>query len=299
LRTELLRNDDSHSDVQELCGIAGVVPSSSDKSSWNGVVYFDSDNTGATVTYGPLDPLNDDTDYIVLSRSAQTLERLLAAIACLQNLGQCCEAYTVITLARPADVVEMEVIEVRELQVLLQCAHYVQKLPTVQHKLRSSDFDDMWGICWQILDVFVFPTYTLLGDDTIGAKLHVLALTVQFASLAFLSYSQAHLNPVRPFFLDTPLERISLSGSSKGFNFGISLAQVKLICLDDMLHSRVIVFSCEEYLDPTTTVEFGTASEPTKSREHVPGPSKPVTGDASARTPAEQYEEYAEPVFKN
>lgn len=255
--TELLRNEDFHSDVQELCGIAGIVPTSCDRSSWNGIVNFDPDNTGATVTYGLLNPSTEDAGHVLLSRSAQTLERLLAAIACLQNLGQCCEEYTVITATSSYVVVQMEVIKVKDLQLLLDYA----KSPTVQHELQSSGFEHMLNICWNILTVFKTSKSKLYEDNTIEAKLHVLALTVQFASLAFLSYSQAHLAPLRPFFLDTPLERGLLLGSSNTSNFGISLAQVKLTCLDDMLHSRVTVFRFEKSLGPTNPVEFGMASK--------------------------------------
>ncbi|OAL55288.1 hypothetical protein IQ07DRAFT_595009 [Pyrenochaeta sp. DS3sAY3a] len=260
MRPELLRNDDFHSDVQELCGIAGVVPSSSDKSSWNGIVNFDSDNTGATVTYGLLDPSTANASRILLSRSVQKLNRLLAAIACLQNLDQCCEEYTVITLARPDDVVQMGVIKVGDLHSLLLHCQHLQKFPTVHLELPSSSFKTMLDICWQIFQVFELPISTLRRSDTVEAHLHVLTLTVQFASLAFLSYSQAHLAPLRPFFLDTPLERVSLCGSNKTSNFGINLAQVRLTCLNDMLHSPVTVFRFEEGFWLATPVGFGMAS---------------------------------------
>jgi hypothetical protein len=259
-RAEFLRNDDFHSDVQELCGIAGITLSACDESSWNGVIKFDSDNTVATVTYGLLDPSTEDAGHVLLSRSIQALKRLLAAIACLQNLGQCCEEYTVITTARPAVVVQMGSILVLDLQTLLHCALDVQRY-SKQQESQASELKIMLHMCWQILDVFEFPASTLRGDDATQAKLHVLALTVQFASLAFLSYSQAHLAPLRPFFLDTPLERVSLSGSGKTSNFGISLAQVKPTCLDEMLHFPVTVFSWEEGFDSTTDLDFRMASD--------------------------------------
>jgi hypothetical protein len=81
----------------------------------------------------------------------------------------------------------------------------------------------------------------------VDETLHIIVLVAQLSSLTFLSYNQGHKAPIQPFYLDSALERIYLLGK-----YDMSTAPywtiaepVQLSCLDDMLHSPVIVFSVQ------------------------------------------------------
>ncbi|KAI3316759.1 hypothetical protein HD806DRAFT_527633 [Xylariaceae sp. AK1471] len=70
-------------------------------------------------------------------------------------------------------------------------------------------FSCLWleGSCVELIRVGL----EVLSNETTQLQ----TLAAQFLSLAFLSYSQAHCGPIRPFFLDTPLTRILLVGDQE------------------------------------------------------------------------------------
>ncbi|KAK3365018.1 hypothetical protein B0T24DRAFT_598336 [Lasiosphaeria ovina] len=83
------------------------------------------------------------------------------------------------------------------------------------------------------------------------------SLVAQFVSLAFLSYSQGHCGPLRPFFPDTLPERILLIGDNRwSANFKgpcILGSLVDLSCFGDMLQQPVFTF---QYLDQATALSL-------------------------------------------
>ncbi|KAF2027929.1 hypothetical protein EK21DRAFT_91028 [Setomelanomma holmii] len=240
--TKLSKDQKFQDTVQELCGIAGVAPDTCDKNSWNSAVHFAPDSSMATVTYSLSNAPEIDDEQILLTRIIQTLERVLAAVACLQCSGLCCNSYTVITAGRDTGVVHLKEIRVHKLGALLhrvQC-YVILSLPNFSYQ--HDYLEDAWWKCCQILDVFEIAETNMRGEGTKGAKLHLMALTTKFASLVFLSYSQAHLAPIQPFFLDTALERVSLTESGDLRVPFVIAKSIRLTCLDDMLRSAVTVF---------------------------------------------------------
>ncbi|KAK0648509.1 hypothetical protein B0T16DRAFT_491291 [Cercophora newfieldiana] len=97
-----------------------------------------------------------------------------------------------------------------------------------------------------ILSPLISPGLPQGDTDGTEAALHYSALAVQVLCLAFLSYSQGHTGPVQPFFLDAPVEKITLCGIGGFFagRYGTVEAQLKsLSCLGDMLGGPVLCFS--------------------------------------------------------
>ncbi|KAF4964873.1 hypothetical protein FSARC_7265 [Fusarium sarcochroum] len=79
--------------------------------------------------------------------------------------------------------------------------------------------------------------------------LHMASLALQFLCLGFLSYVQGHIGKLHPFFLDTPLERVTLLGTQASPSAPgpyLSAHPVELTCLSSMCQGPVIAFSGTE-----------------------------------------------------
>jgi hypothetical protein len=264
-----LESEDFVQRVQELCGIAGIVPSSQDKDNWKGSVKFSEENTVAAVTYTIPNTNLQNAHEMLLDRCVHSLQRLISAIGHLQNSGVCCNSYTAIVYHgnmfrfdehKSRRTVHLHKIQVKSLMTLLQEALNLQaniamlQFPenTVTQRLQESACDIL-----KILGEDFFPTRAHIS---IGGILNLLAISVQFASLAFLSYSQAHIAPVQPFFLDTALDQILLLGVNHPTipSFQVVAQTTSLSCIGDMLGSEVTVFTAvpmDLMMESTTVVE--------------------------------------------
>ncbi|KAF7546013.1 hypothetical protein G7Z17_g8730 [Cylindrodendrum hubeiense] len=80
--------------------------------------------------------------------------------------------------------------------------------------------------------------------DLLQHSLHISSLVIQFLCVSFLSYSQAHIGNIQPFFLDTPLQRIVLLGTdtSADVNLHLTASLIELTCLAGMTKGPVLVF---------------------------------------------------------
>jgi hypothetical protein len=98
---------------------------------------------------------------------------------------------------------------------------------------------------FSLLEVLGLNSFPLPERPTLDETLHIIALAEQFASLAFVSYSQGYLVPMQPFYLDTALDRVLLLGSYDMATapYWIAAEQSHLSCLGEMLRSPVTVFS--------------------------------------------------------
>jgi hypothetical protein len=254
--TLILSDSDTCRDViQELCGIAGVAPHSPHADDWNGSVLFTETNSAATVTYAVAKEESQDQSQISLGRCIYTLQALLSAIGHLQRSKACCSAYSVIihdempavTMSENpshSGAVEMQLITVTSLESLLKELKKVKLVAKIRQldKLEVSMLQNSSLAILTILGRTYFPPLARLNYVE---TLHVVALAVQFASLAFLLYSQAHIAPIQPFYLDTALSKISLIGISdlRKPTLHITAKVARLNCVGDMLHAPVIVFS--------------------------------------------------------
>jgi hypothetical protein len=243
--------------VHELCGIAGVAPSSRDKLSWNGSVQFAEGNTIAGVTYAIQDTASQDINEALLARSIHTLETLVHAISYSQKSSVCCNSYTVIihddvpafsAITKPSGsgTVRLHQIRLQCLVILLREAQSLQA-NTNARELGRSAVRSLQKAALEILEILGRHHFPSLEHLTYHETLHLVALGAQFASLAFLSYSQAHVAPIQPFYLDTELSKILLLGvgDPQKPSFHIAASTTSLTCMGDMLRSNVLVFSIE------------------------------------------------------
>lgn len=98
-----------------------------------------------------------------------------------------------------------------------------------------------------------------IAETTPNFDLHYCALAAQFLCSAFLSYIQAHVGSINPFFLDKPQRKLILLGNQRvPGDFTINAELVELTCLAEMTQQLVIAFSSrttsqELYLDSRTS----------------------------------------------
>ncbi|KAF5707951.1 ankyrin 3 [Fusarium mundagurra] len=160
---------------------------------------------------------DSDSTAIVSSANSQSvqvapdvLRHLQKAIGTLQQVGGCCDSFTF--LARQESVVE---------------------LTRVKHESGS------------ILELLMSRTSPEASIEGLNPQL-VDSLTAQFLPLAFALYAQGHCEPLRPFFLDTPLKRILLIGNQiwgrSSIGPCILASPVELSCFGEMVQRRVFAF---------------------------------------------------------
>lgn len=241
--------------VQRLCGLAGITPSSRNHEEWNGSVTFEENNTAALITYGHSDI------WKVVSRLKVTLELFCTAIKHSQGQKLCCDSFTIIKIPlAPLNGENSEKTAV-ELSRIHFCLAF-QLLSEVRELFANQD-----------LAIHKLPTATRLLDDIFHRRqltglsveedlpnaVHECSLSIQVMSVGFLSYLQAHVGPLHPVFLDTPIRKARLFGSGMIQKEhpcnGIEVDLVDLTCVGVMLQGPVLAFRLAEASLPARPVD--------------------------------------------
>lgn len=234
----LLREEDSSTtyQIQELCGLAGITPSSRDRERWNGSVSFEQQGTVAVVSYAVAD------EMIVCDRITATLERLCSAAGRLQSRGYCCNNFTALVenhdaiFSSPRQI-KVYCVQLRDAVCLLKEMKVLASRGGFDQ--RASDYSKPVEAALRILSPFGFH---VRKASTRHDSVQLLSIAAQFLSLSFLCYNQGHIGPIQPFFLDTALSGISLTGVSRHSPWQLAVAYAKLTCMGDMLESPVLTF---------------------------------------------------------
>lgn len=241
-------------DIQRLCGLAGITPSSRDVEEWNGSVGFEQDNSTVWITYGHPDIQK------VIHRLEITLRLLCTAIRQCQTQQLCCDSFTIIELPSPlVTVADRPSVEVHRID-FLNAFRLLQevRLLNVTRNARTYLLPTATKIMHD-----VFHTQQLAGlavEPGLKITVHECSLAIQMMCLGFLSYLQAHVGPLHPVFLDTPIRSASLLGSAaiqeRNVVSRIELNLVELSCVGKMLRGPVLVFKLVEASIPVTRTEF-------------------------------------------
>ena len=217
--------------VEELCGIGGVVPSSRDVSTWNGSVTFEDESSGSVITYASTSGTVQQSRNDLAFKISNVLGNFCAAAAAVQSSGLCCDSFTV--LLRMQDCLQLRRIELRH---AIQMEIYIH--------LALQEDNSAIGLCLQSAESILQELRVTIPKTTPNADLHYCALAAQFLCAAFLSYIQAHVGSVDPFFLDTPQRKMVLLGSQRvPGDFAINAELVELTCLAKMTRQPVLAFS--------------------------------------------------------
>jgi len=233
--------------IQELCGLAGVAPFSRDRGRWNGAVDFlgteqsDSLDCQVSILSG------DDEDLPIsdqLSRITGALQRLCLALAHVQANGLCCNSFTTLYQADDGGpAIRMRRVPFSVIGSLFDIlSSNLVSWETLAH--RSTDMEALLRILSHIVGQRSISE-SLEHIDT-NSALHYSALAVQTLCLGFLSYSQGHTGPLQPFFLDAPVQKVTLCGISAHLASrygGLDARFNNLSCVGDMLGSPVLCIS--------------------------------------------------------
>lgn len=248
--------------VQELCGLAGIVPLSRDKQSWNGVVEFADDNVTAAISYPSASGNLSSTKSLLKS----ILDGLCTAAGCLQSRGLCCDSFTILHL------VQTDFDQTRQQAPIVEVSRVnFTTLKTLREAMDALGTDKAMAqeeCALEILNGIFRPgqqqiqSFKSLGLDGL------LSVVLQFLCVSFLSYSQAHIGELQPFFLETPIRRIQLLGIRTGKSHPyIEGRLLELTCFGDMVGKPVFVFSLKlaenqpQYQNPTQAHDLFTNLE--------------------------------------
>jgi hypothetical protein len=233
--------------VEELCGVAGVTPTTRDREKWDGSIRFGEENSVATVTCSqPLESVDSD-HCATISRLINSLRRFCQAAGHVQAAGLCCDSFTILWLSTQyAQQFPLEpLVEVHRIdfELALQLLSELENLSAIRN---TSPVDILRAqkTASQILPPFVQGVTEVSYGDSVKAGLQICSLATQVICLGFLSYAQAHAGTIRPFFLDTPLKKIRLLGNltSTDRQAWIEASLNNLTCIGDMIQSQVLAF---------------------------------------------------------
>ncbi|KUJ12830.1 uncharacterized protein LY89DRAFT_737737 [Mollisia scopiformis] len=260
-----LSSDESTTLLEELCGLAGVVPDHRNGMAWTGSVRFEKQDNllTASVSYRR----NDDEHSLAslaevnpffsidtvdrMYRMIHVLSNLCSGIAHAQRRGLCCDSFTFLFLQSGG--LGRPIIELCHLKVM--CASMLlEGLRTLRTenilRLPLTAMEDVKGFTREIFHAFDLVNFSAITEVQIVDHA---SLAIQFLSLAFASYLKAHTSPFQPFFLDSPLQSIELFGS-QDLSTGrpsITASFYQFTCLHEMLQEPVLVFKEGRVEQPT------------------------------------------------
>ncbi|KPM41876.1 hypothetical protein AK830_g4722 [Neonectria ditissima] len=228
--------------IEEYCGLGGVAPSSRDPRRWNGTAEFQEENSVALIRHH-LSSSSTASIQDTISRLLQVARNFGNAIRTAQDAGFCCDSFTILCISstRPEAIcpeLQLSRIKLSWAQEITSCVRFLDFGDGEGHKvMKRVLYSECRGILSHVLDTSHFHKIQTTEDI-----LNVVSLTLQFLSLGFLSYTQAHIGMLQPFFLDTPLRRLVLLGTQATPELYITASLVELTCLSGMTEGPVIAF---------------------------------------------------------
>ena len=219
--------------VEELCGIGGVVPFSKDVSTWHGRVTFEEQFSVSVITYAADSAVARPSRNDLVVRISKVLANFCTAAAAVQSTGLCCDSFTV--LVRKQNCVELR---------RLDLCHALTMSSNIDLALRNNDTEASIQQCVKSAKCVLQELGMPIANTTSDADLHYCALAAQFLCSAFLSYVQAHVGSINPFFLDKPQRKMVLLGTQCLLgDYAIYAGLVELTCLAEMTQQPVFAFS--------------------------------------------------------
>lgn len=202
-------------------------------STWLADVTFEEQSSVSVITYGTGPAATRQLRKDLLVKISNVLANFSTAVSAVQSAGLCCNSFTVLLLTHGC--LELRRIELRHARMMLS---HIGVAP--QGNNSGKAVSHCVGSAVRILRELEMP----IPDTGPDSDLHCCSLTAQFLCTAFLSYIQAHIGSINPFFLDTPERKLVLLGSQPG-EFVISAELVELTCLAEMTQQPVLAFSIE------------------------------------------------------
>ncbi|KAH6867864.1 hypothetical protein B0T10DRAFT_390925, partial [Thelonectria olida] len=225
--------------IQRLCGLGGIAPSTREMDKWHGSVKFGG-NSVALASCANL-------DTGIISRLVNVLKLFCTALAVAQGGKLCCESFTILRYRawfEDEDARDPWVVEVSRVDFNLA----VQLLAEVQ---AITDDTNLQTADLRAATKLVDDLFPGLYNRTVSTNakpleiLHICSLAVQILTTGFESYIQAHEDPLQPCFLDGPIKKVKLlriSATTEQNPF-VAATLKELTCMGEMLLKPVLVFS--------------------------------------------------------
>lgn len=267
--------------LEELCGVAGIAPRSRDLSDWPGTAAFrENDDNSVEIRYHSAG--RERTD--ILASVFDILDRIRVAIGMLQSLKLMCSSFTVLAIPPPdegkdvATMVHLVPISIDLIWSLRTCVHPIN---------RDASYALNFTPKQAIRKVFGWHRAVRSKVDAMD-DVYALALAVQMLTVGFLSYSQAHIGPLQPFFLDRPLHRIDLLGIERDDEQGkLSYVTVSLVepsCIGGMTRGPVMAFHFSDTEVGGSSRKYDVCSKPVDILDTW-GPGELVLRAGNAKVP--------------
>ncbi|GAB1311784.1 hypothetical protein MFIFM68171_01994 [Madurella fahalii] len=239
--------------IEELCGIGGIAPSTRDRTLWNGTVRFTKDNSVASISYRHPSDVGLLTNERIFCRLLCVADRLCAALRVVQDVGYCCNSFTILNQHGNQHGNQRGIPTLRAVSFSL-AAELRGNLSSARN-CSSSDKPAALRRCYdtikpQALELGLLELLLAAEDNDLDRIIDILALVLQILCVGFLSYAQAHLGSLQPFYLDTPLQRIELLGmqdpEAPRNHLQLRASLANLTCLEGMTKGPVILFGVAE-----------------------------------------------------
>ncbi|XXH00929.1 drs2 neo1 protein [Hypoxylon texense] len=208
--------------IEYFCGLGGVTPVArgSDDIELGSAIFKDNDSMA------------------IVSLDASAVQTLLMnveyAARVLQDIGGCCDSFTFLYARRhQIELHKVELSLIRQLTQQLKIGENSEPNPELFERIS------------RILP-WVAEGQTSIDSNTYPACESLYPLVAQFLSLALLSYAQSHCGSIRPFFLDTPVESVVLTGQenleTNTETCCLVGSLVELTCMGGMVGQPVFAF---------------------------------------------------------
>ncbi|CAF9939927.1 MAG: hypothetical protein ALECFALPRED_008377 [Alectoria fallacina] len=194
-----------------------------------------------------------DSEMKIVDFLKEATTRICSAAKVLQNKSFCCNAFTIIILRESSNVrdhiVDLVSISFETLKDLRDSMSAIRiestgGLPSIQGEglTRCSTIGlKLLGIFSRAVSSLQSPHGGPFPDSSVISHLHICSLVTQFLGLGLAFYTQAHLGPYSPFFLENPLTDMTLAGTMHS-SMIIKACLRKLTCLGEMVRGPVFVF---------------------------------------------------------
>ena len=263
--------ESTRAEVAELCGIAGVYPTSHNAGDHR--ADFEKSCVRIEYNYSPSPPdLFDLRERMRLPWSLSaflwhTAQSLCRALRILQDRGLCCDRLTVLVdrVVLGQAVVSMVPIALEDVAAfhvaaveLYQKHRYVSKSylgPVVDIELSNdTELHDKLSMCWTKARALLNRLFSSENRQppvnlgwNISLQLHECVLACQVLAVAIVSYAQAHTGDFHPHFLKEPIEMLLLQGYAryqilKHDRPTVEVSYKQLACMGELVGGEVIVF---------------------------------------------------------
>ena len=240
---ETFNDDDIVKCVEELCGLCGISPTSRIATDWLGSASFDEDHNAVAVTYSlPTDQYRVPSVNTIIGRISQALHGFCCAAGLLQMRNLCCDSFTVVRHGGWSSEVD-GVAAGKVVSLGFQLVHNLAESLKTSMGTTTPSPREILSASSAILTV-ISPEFEVTHDENdTSVCLHLGAVAVQLLCLGFISYVQAHIGPIQPFFLDTPIRRAALLGINGDNKYPNLVAKlVNITCLGDDSRAYLDVF---------------------------------------------------------